>query len=69
MLFLQGEPAFGQRQFECAVGQFGKIIGQHFDRERALQILCEQAEHLGVVRFAQRVHLRFDIASACLQLR
>ena len=50
-----------ERQVEHDVGQLREVVGELFQRQQAGEVLRQQAEHLGVVRFAQQVHLPLGV--------
>jgi hypothetical protein len=62
-------PCPGDCGIEQDVGKFRKVIGQFFHAEQAADVLRQQAEDLGVMHFAQDVHLPFGIGLEFLQSR
>ena len=64
---LEHAPALRECQIQCAVGEFGQVVGKSFDRQHPLHVLREQAENRRMMRFAQRVHLGFEVAAQAYQ--
>ena len=44
------------------------MVGQCLQRQRAGQVLREQAQRLRVLEMAQHVHLRFGVAAGLVEL-
>jgi len=58
---VQLAPGELEGQFEHDIGQVGEVVGELFQRQQAGDVLCQQPEYLGVMGFAQHVHLPFGV--------
>ena len=69
MTLAQFSPGEFKRQPEHDIRQVGEVVGEFFQRQQAGKVLRQQAEYLGVMGFAQHVHLPFGVRLGFIEHR